>query len=271
MSMDSLICADLYRSYSQLIILIDQLIAFPQAALGVLRNTIKQIEVVIYNNLLATFDDLVQAVEQYLDMPESLDDITDDLCELMIKCDIVVRSAVPASTEPLDKYEWFKQYVCANGFQTFINDLRQKVKGFILDMIDSLLNNTGLVFIRDMIQNLIDDYNNFLKQPIKDYFPAFPTSFLLIFPWVQNDNVFDPDKGNIFDLMEFLKNYAECIFEACDFSVCVYNKIADVENKLSYDPTTKEYLPKSIEIDMVSAEIRMKRQINAWLELPELN
>lgn len=268
--MDTLICAELYRTYSQLITLIDQLIVFPSAALAVLRNAIKQIETVIYKNIMASYDDLVGAVEKLLEMPDSLDDLTDDLCELLLKCDIMVRSTVPANTGSYDSYEWFKTFVCANGFQTYLDKLRQNVKGFVLDMIDSLMGMTGLEYVRTKIEEIIRQYNDFIKQPIKDYFPPFPASFKLIFPWVINDNVFDPDKGNIFDLMEFLKNYAECIFEACDFSVCVYNKIADVEDKLKYDTTTGEYIPNDTEIDMIAADVRVRSQIDAWLTMPEL-
>lgn len=274
MGLDYLACAQAEAAYNAFVSLLDQIIEFPLALLKALRNIIKMLESTIYSNIKGFFDDLLSLFDQYLEFPDSPDDLTDDFCEALLQCEFLYKAALPEPTngkyldiitgEFVSGYEWFKRSICTHGLGAYIDQLRQIAIDNINNLIDSIEGKLGKGFkyINQTLNTLTEEYNDFINRPITDYFPLFDNiwSSLLIFNWIEPD-VFNPSTASILDVIKLIDLFGRCVFSVCDLSVTVQNKLEDISDKLSINITTGQYVPNSSQIKMRTAEKDMAVKI----------
>lgn len=269
MSFDYLACAQVEAAYNAFVSLLDQIIEFPLALLKALRNWIKMLEANTFSSIANFFEQLINLFNNYLQFP-GLDDITDDFCEALLKCEFLYKSMLPESTdgeyldvisgEYVSGYEWFRRNICTYGLGGYIDELSQNAIDTMNNLIDSI--DTGFNYINQTINNLVEGYNEFINKPITDYFPLFDDlwSALIIFNWIDKD-VFDPKTASLLDVINLLDLFGQCVFSVCDLSVTVKNKIEDIGDKLSISTSTGQYVPNNTQIKMKTKEKEMAAKI----------
>lgn len=273
MSVDYLFCSQAETAYRTFIDIIETVLSFPTAILNTIRNSIKQIEVLIFRKLLQTFEYLEDLINSCIKTPANLDDVTGEFCTAILNCEFLYKSLLPApetngkykdpiSGDDVSAYEWIKRSVCGYGLSGYITYMKGLYTSAINEFVDELSGVLGFNYVKDKVQEYIESYNDYLRKPIKEYYSSFPAVFNVSFGWANTNKELDPETANIFDLIDFLNLFANCVFSVCDLSSSVANKITDIERKLSVSFKSRKYIPKQTEIYMLSKINEMERFIN---------
>jgi hypothetical protein len=277
--MESLACAQLQGSYTALMQLIDFLLSFYSRLLTALRNALKRIEVFVYNEIVKNINNLVNLAKRYEVLPKDISELKDDACQALLACEALFIGFTytkypsgnvtdPITGQPMTPYEFFKKYACGNGIDGLIDFSANTLKGFI-DTAKAFVDENAINKMEQLINNSIQDYEDFLRKPIDDilgdvsslFDNYFSTAFDVIFPWAEVGYGFKSQTANIFDLIDFMNAFAGCAFELCDLSTSVYNKINDIEKKCSVSAASRSYEPNQSEVTMLSNTQSLKDSI----------
>jgi len=276
MSIDYAACVQAELAYKNIVNIIDGVLKIPIKLLSELRNAIKTIRAIAFKGVELAFENLLKLIEICEKLPDGLGDIKNEFCEALLKCEFLFKAALPAPTdggyydpssgETVSGYEWFKRNICGNGLAAYLNQLKAQFKAQMQEFVDFLLGAFGIDYIERKIKELTDSYIEAIHSPIKSYFSLFPTLFDSAFGWANTSGDFDSQTANIFDLLEFTKIFAACIFSVCDLSASVNNFITDSKSKLSVGSSaTKSFIPGPGEIDMFQKLNNYKDTMNGSL------
>lgn len=246
-NMDYLLCQQVECAYEGFIGILDTTLELPLIILEQIKNVIKQLEVLIVNGIVKSAEDILGMIEDCLKIPDSVTDITDDFCEALLKCEFLWKSYLVGN--PSDPYTWIKENICGSGLTDFLSDLKANFRLSMQGLANDVLGATGLLYVKEKIQDAIALYQEYLLKPIAEYFPFFPTLWksLGIFNGVTKED-FDPEKSNIYDLIDFINQFANCVFSVCNLAESVTNKILDIEKKASIDVRARCYVPGKLEL-----------------------
>tara|TARA_R110001606_G_scaffold16031_2_gene64955 strand:- start:3260 stop:4084 length:825 start_codon:yes stop_codon:yes gene_type:complete len=247
-NMDYLLCQQAECAYDSFIALLDMVIEFPIAFLEQLRSLIKQLEVLFIDTLLKSADDLYNKIEDCLKMPDSVVDIAGDFCDALLQCEFLYKSMLPTGVD--DAYAWIQDNICFGGLSNFLANIKSQFSDIIEGLVSGMLEGKyGVDAIKRKIQDAINKYQEFLSAPIKSWFPGFPTvwGFNPLFAGVTEED-FDPKTANIYDLIDIINQFADCVFSVCNLGESVVNKILDIEKKASLDIQARTYRPSAKDI-----------------------
>lgn len=276
MSIDYAACVQAELAYKNIVNIINDVLKIPTKLLAELRNAIKTIRAITFKGVELAFENLLKLIEICEKLPDGLVDIKNEFCEALLKCEFLFKAALPTPTdggyldpatgETVSGYEWFKRNICGNGLAEYLSQLKSQFKTQMQEFVDFLLGTLGIDYIEKKLKELTDDYIEAIHQPIKNYFSLFPTLFDSAFGWANTSGDFNSETANIFDLLEFTKIFAECIFSVCDLSASVNNYINDSKGKLSVSSSaTRSFIPGPGEIDMFQKINNIRDTLNGSL------
>ena len=276
MSLDYAACVQAELAYKNIVNIIEDVLKIPTKLLTELRNAIKTLRAITFRGIELAFENLLKLIEVCEKLPDDLSDIKNEFCEALLKCEFLFKAALPAPTnggyldpatgETVSAYEWFKRNICGNGLASYLDQLKAQFKNQMKEFVDYLLGKLGIDYLERKIKELTDSYIKAIHQPIKSYFPLFPSIFDVTFGWANTSGDFDSETANIFDLIEFTKIFADCIFAVCDLSSSVNNFISDSKSKLSVGSTaTTSFIPGPGEIDMFQKINNIRDTLNGSL------
>jgi len=266
--MDYLLCQQAECAYDQFIGLLDTMLELPIAILEQVRNIIKQLETLIVSGIVKSAEDLLGMITNCLKIPDDIGNIKGDFCDALFACEFLYKSYLPDNFTG-DAYEWIKENVCGNGLANFLDDLKANFRDIMQGIASDLIDGTGIEYVKEKIQDAINTYQDFLLKPISSYFPYFPTmwSFIIIFNGVTEED-FNPDTANIYDLIDFINQFADCVFAVCNLAESVTNKILDIEKKASIDISSRSYVPGKMEIGIFDKLAKAQRAIDSAQSSP---
>lgn len=249
-NMDYLLCQQAECAYDSFIALLDMLIEFPIAFLEQLRSLVTQLEVLFIDTLVKSADDLYNRIEDCLKLPDSVVDIAGDFCDALVQCEFLYKSYLTDKPAGEDPYKWLRDNICFGGLSEFLADIKSQFSDGIEGLVSGMLEGKyGVDAIKRKIQDAINEYQDFLSRPIKTWFPGFPTlwGYNPLFNGITIED-FNPERANIYDLIDIINQFADCVFSVCNLGESVVNKILDIEKKASLDIQARTYRPSAKDI-----------------------
>tara|TARA_R110001592_G_scaffold105734_5_gene297341 strand:- start:462 stop:1289 length:828 start_codon:yes stop_codon:yes gene_type:complete len=264
-NMDYLLCQQAECAYEQFIGLLDTMLELPLLVLEQLRSMIKQLEVLIVSGIVKSAEDLLGMITNCLKLPKGIADIKGNFCDALFNCEFLYKSYLPedGNLGGLTPYEWIKQNICGDGLSVFLNKIKAEFRNIMQGIASDIVEGLGIKYVKEKIQDGIDLYQKYLLRSIKSYFGFFPTLWnsLILFNGVSTDD-FDPDTANIYDLIDFINQFANCIFSVCNLAESVANKILDIEKKASIDIFARRFTPGKPEIAIFTNLDKAQRAID---------
>lgn len=123
-NMDYLLCQQAECSYEAFIGLLDTVLELPLGILEQLKNIIKRLETLIVSGIVKSAEDLLNMINDCLKLPDGVNDIKEDFCEALLKCEFLYKSFLPSGTPVNDAHDWIKENICGNGIANFLNNLK---------------------------------------------------------------------------------------------------------------------------------------------------
>ena len=270
-SFDKMSCMYAEQYYNALIELLDTILVFPKKMLKTMLDNIDVIKKTIYDAYMEQLELLLKRLDEYLDLkkPTRLID-----CDQFLRCKVLIQGYVDDIRETLDPVviagmsveEIFRRFVCGNGLNDMYENVKNDIRRWLDEALDDMLNNDAVQYIEDKIIELIREYEDFLNQPIKNYFPPFPAMFDLSFPFAKHGMGIDSDKMNIYDLIDFMNVFMGCVFDMCSLVASAKNKMRDVKSSLKIDSLQHRYVYDKNTTELINAKRKMEETLK-WAKL----